>query len=208
MNTSAKSSAGTVVDETTGEKTVNNPQSDYTEAPKMTPEQSRSKAESFIRFRDMLQSRGLALAAGKIELHEQFKLEKWEIDMYVDLYAEMLQEFGEIPKWVEIMIVEGMILGPKIAKVISLRREMKQIQSIKSQSMDYSTAVNSTGEKPQREDFKKRWLVDDAGFFTHDARGYYVPQSKRAERPIINAVNYELLIKHNERELIERVFRA
>ena len=60
----------------------------------------------------------------------------------------------------------------------------------------------------QREDFKKRWLVDERGFFTHDSRGTYLPQANRIERPALTQVNYDLLIKHNEKAYIDKIFKV
>ncbi len=205
MTAAPKLSADTVIDEATGEQTTTTAPSDF-DRPKMSEAEALTKVKRFMQLRDFLQSKGLAMAAGRIEAAEQFKMEQWEIDWYCEVYASMVQDLGEIPKWVEIVLAEAFIMTPKIIKVFQLRAESKKIEEIRAKQYDTPQAA-ATADMPQREDFKKRWEVDKNGFFTHTNRGNYVPGAERKERPIINDQNYALLIKHNDQEYIDKIFK-
>lgn len=162
-----------------------------------------------MRMRDMLQSKGLAFIAGRPEIHDTFKMEKWEFDWYCEVYESVVQDLGYIPKWLEIVLAEAFIMTPKIMAVINIRNEAKKIEKYQAAHQYTAATIQATGSgsAPQREDFKTRWIVDVNGYFTHDARGKYIPQGDRMERPIINEVNYNLLVKHNGAELIEKIFK-
>jgi hypothetical protein len=206
----AKASADTVINEA-GEKEIKETISEFAAGPKMTKEEASTKVKHFIKMRDMLQSRGLAFASGKIESWPDFKMEQWEFDWFCEVYESVVMDIGEIPKWLEILLVEAFIMGPKIYKVIEVRKETLQLERAKleiiNQAKNTEAAPMATAqEAPQREDYQKRWLIDDKGFFTHTAKGAYLKQSLRNERPNLTALNYALLIKHNDQKFVDAVF--
>lgn len=202
----AKLSADTVINEDTGAAEIKDTIQPLT-AEKMAPEVARKKVEQFMKMRDMLQSKGLAFAAGDPQLARQFKMEQWEFDWYCEVYADVVAEMGEIPKWVEIILAEAFILGPKIKTVLDIRKEANEARRLAAHQYRENPAAAASATVAQREDFKKRWQVDENGFFTHTEKGQYIPQGKRKERPVMNQVNYDLLVKHNGADFIQQVFQ-
>lgn len=206
MTSAAKPSSDTQVNQETGEETFTASPAPE-DKPKISPAEAQKKVQQFMRIRDMLQSKGLAIAAGDPKLHAQFKMEPWEFDWYCEVYETVVQDLGHIPKWLEIVIAEAFIMTPKVIRVVELRQESTRARKL-AEKMYRENPIQAASEGvPQREDFKKRWLVDEKGYFTHTEKGVYIPQDKRKERPVLNETNYSLLIKHNGAEFIRQVFQ-
>lgn len=207
MTATAKYSADTVINEA-GTPEVN--ESASINAPEaMNAEQISSKAKRFVQMRDMIQSRLMAFIAGNPDTWSEYKLENWEFDMFVEVYGPMVAQMGEIPIWMDILIAELIITGPKIYKIIEVKKEKKAVEKLRKENGEtYSDAPTATATA-QRADLKTRWIIDEKGYFKHDITGAYLPQPKRKERPnLSNPLNYELLLKYNGEDAIKQIYNV
>lgn len=208
MTGNAKLSADTIINEETGAPEVR--ESAPIDAPVLTPDAIASKAKRFVQMRDLIQSRLMAFIAGNPDTWSEYKLENWEFDMFVEVYGPMVAQMGEIPVWMDILIAELIITGPKIHKIIEAKKEKKAIEKIRKENGHTSNDTPTAGATTaQRVDLKTRWIVDEKGYFKHDNAGNYIPQPKRKERPILsNPLNYELLVKYNGEDAIKSIYNV
>ena len=178
------------------------------------PQEAKNKTERLLKIRDQLQSRLLAFAARQPENHKSFTLDKWEFDWLVDVYSEIVGDFGTIPVWVEILLVESCIMGPKIMAVLDSRRKEKIIEQ---QAAEISRLRNEQNGFQQNEtpapskgtnrpDAKKYWQVNAEGRFLYDMHGNYVKDGESKEKPELTPENYNQLVKYNGVERINKIF--
>lgn len=218
-----KPSADSVLNEDTGKLETNTPQDP--ERPKMTSEEARTKTERFIQMRDMLQSRGLAYLAKNPEDFEKFLLDKWEKDWLIDLYTGTIEKIGFIPVWLEIVMAEAVIMGPKIKKafdmgkleeknreqaayIAQLQNELNQAHSPAPRQTSFkSNATPPPAPGTTRPDAKKYWTIDENGFFDYDESGNYVKQPHRISKPDLTTEAYKILVKYNGEAKVKRVFK-
>lgn len=222
--TDVKPSADSVINQDTGAIETPPPPSDP-EPERMTKEQARTKTERFIQMRDMLQSRGLAMLASTPDEYEKYKLDSWEFDWLVDLYTDTVEKIGHIPAWLEIVLAEAVIMGPKIKRALDIgklerrnREQAAEIARLQAEIQGHTpaaprhTAFNSN-KTPEpipgttRPDAKKYWTIDESGYFDYDTNGNYIKQPLRTAKADLSNENYQQLVKYNGEEKIKRVFK-
>jgi hypothetical protein len=208
-----KPSADTLVDQQTGEQ--QQPDSVAKPAPvrpKMDATEAKSKTERFLKFRDFLQSRGLAWGAGDMDKYEEFAMQEWEFAMLADVYNDVILSMGYIPKWFDIAIAEIMVLAPRIVKVFNHRKLQKKVVQLEAKIKAMESKANNhfqTAADPNadfRTDLKKWWQVDNEGFFMYDKGGYVTKENKKDKPDVSDPQQYELAIKYNGKEKIDRIF--
>jgi hypothetical protein len=212
ITTEAKPSADTIINE----EGIKEPNPVNIEPVKETidPAAAKNKTERLLKIRDQLQSRLLAFAARQPENHKSFELDKWEFDWLVDVYSEIVGEFGTIPVWVEIILVESCVMGPKIMAVLDSRRKEKiieqqaaEISRLRNEKNGFTrneTPSPATGTS--RPDAKKYWQVNAEGRFLYDINGNYLKDGEAKERPDLTPENYNQLVKYNGLERINKIF--
>lgn len=220
----ARLSADSVVDEATGDITTPAPAAPEREP--MSEAEITSKTKRLIQFRDFVQSRLLAWGAGDINRTEEFKLEGWEVDMLCDVYHDLIRDLGYIPKWFDVLIAESMVLIPRALKVFNYRKlenenkrlkqqiaYLQQAQAQAQQQQQYQPAAQTAASMPaatpakQRSKAKTAWLIDENGFFQYTPGLQYLKAPERREKPQLTQENYELLVQHNGKEFVDKIFK-
>lgn len=210
--TERKPSPDTVIDAETGAKSIPDPMPVALEKPVLDPAKAKSKTERLLKFRDFLQKKGLAFLAGDMALQSTFGMEPWEFEMLEEIYTDTLIEMGHIPKWLDFLIVEAMVLGPKISKALGNRKvlaENKRLQA-KIEQLEARPDSHYRAPEPQgqffRTDLKKWWQIDANGYFLYDLGGYIKAENKKDKPDVSDAEQYALAVKYNGRDKIHQIF--
>ena len=186
-----------------------------TPPPSLTDAQATAKAQSLIQKRDFVQKFGLSyLADGNTDRAEEFALNSTEFNMLVDLYKPHMGRFGNPPWWLGFLIVEGFVMGPKIAKILDYRKLRKENDTLREQlqrahlsasAVAANSAASASGKRLRRRDTKTLWTVDSLGRFVHDTRSKYLKAKDRHERADYN-LDSDRLKKHNKADLLKQAF--
>lgn len=153
----AKLSADTVIDEATGIPEVK--EATIGAKPELSQAEANAQTKRMMQARDMIQSRLLAFLAKDPERWKEFKLDQWEFDWLCEVYADTFQRLGKIPAWLDILLAETMIMGPRFYNVYNYRKVEKENERLKSKIKKMEA-----NESELRRDTKTLWKIDNDGF--------------------------------------------
>lgn len=114
--------------------------------------------------------------------------------------------------WLDVVQAELFATGPLVALAITARNERTDHERTKAklkaalkENEQYKQQEESA--EPTRRDTKKLWEIDPEGCFTHTPTAAYIKIDKRAEKPKLTKANYEMLVKYNGKEMVDRIFK-
>ena len=176
------------------------------------PLKAKSKTQRLLKFRDYVQKLLFGYLSGDMSLQPTFGLQQWEFDMLEDIYNEQLAAIGHVPKWLDILITEVMILLPRALKALDNRKLKAENERLaaKIAEMERNQASHFNAPEPLASDFrtdaKKWWELDANGYFMYDKSGYLKAEDKKHRPDITDPHQYEMAIKYNGKDKIHRIF--
>lgn len=219
----SKPSADTVIDEETGVMEQPEALEGGAASQPLTAPQSLDETATLMDMRETAQAMGIAwYADGDIRAFEQYKYEPWQKKLLIEAWAPLVAQAGlKIGVGPKILYAEAMSSGPLIAMMIKNRKHRKELEAarelIASQNARIAALEGRQSDEPsagpsgqaaqQRPDTKKGWQIKDDGTFYFDSSGVYAKKTGPQERPSLNPESYRLLVKHNGKEKVDRIFK-
>lgn len=198
----AKVSADTPIDADTGAPDLEaEPTSPGSARAELSKADAAAQTKRMMQARDMIQARLLAFIAKDPDRWKEFKLDQWEFDWLCEAYADTFQRMGKIPAWLDIVLAEAVVMGPRIMNATKYRKLEIENERLKRRIKKFE------GEKATaRPDTKTMWQIDNDGFFVYDGKGKYIKQADRRIKPGLSEAEYQLLIKHNDKDQVDQIF--
>ena len=169
---------------------------------------------TLIEVRDTIQSFGISFYAdGDMKHAPDYSYENWQKEKLIKAYTPIVHRANlTISPWVDVLVAEAICTGPLIAltfKNRNLRLENERMaKKIAELQREKNSPENVYAQKSTRTDGKNVWTVDKSGYFTYTPKNTYIPKEKRTEKPTLTTENYDLLVKHNGKEMIDKIFNV
>ena len=209
-----KIAADAVENPETGEITITpNPVASGAVA-ELTDAEALENTRILMDMRESGQAFGLAYyVEGSVNSWEKFLYSQPQKNNLIRAWSKIIAKNNiSVSPWFDVIQAELFATGPLVATAISARNERlahertkEELRKSQAKKEEYERQARSA--EPTRRDTLKQWEVDDNGCFTHTVTNPYIKIDKRAEKPRLTKENYEMLIKHNGKEKIDRVFK-
>jgi hypothetical protein len=122
-----------------------------------------------------------------------------EDETLYNIYKEYAHLFGGTPKYLDLLMVEAMILIPKFTLAIKLKKETTQ--PLITQENNFKNNVVPMANYDRKNFFE----VDEKGFYVKDVSGTYIKKENRTEKANTD-VHYTELVTKNGTEKIKQIF--
>lgn len=209
-----KIAADAVEDPETGEITVTpNPMTSGAVA-ELTDAEALENTRILMDMRESGQAFGLAYyVEGSVNSYEKFLYSQPQKNNLIRAWSKIVAKNNiRVNPWFDVIQAELFATGPLVAAAVAARNERlaherTKAELRKSQAKNEEYERQARSAEPTRRDTIKQWEVDDNGFFTHAATNAYIRIENRIEKPRLTKENYDMLVKHNGREKIDRIFK-
>lgn len=191
------------------------PISSGNEKPKISEKDAWDNAETLMTLRETVQSYGLSwYCDGSFKNAEQYEYQPEEKRRLIKAWSKVVGHYNiTISPWVDVIVTEAVCTGPLIALAynnrqqrIELERQREELQRLRRENAELREEKTVSDTPTLRRDTKTAWKVDENGFFEYTEAGTYIPKARRVEKPPLTPDAYELLIKHNGKSHVDKVF--
>lgn len=174
----------------------------------MSDDEARRQTKMLIDFRNSAQSLGISwFSDGDLTNSQAYEYKDWQKNKLVEAWTPIVAQYNlRLSPWANVIMCEMICTGPLVGLAVQNRKLRKQIESLKAQlqkSEEYRKS-NEVEFKPVRTDSKTAWTIDQNGYFQYTPKGTYLKKEERNEKPIPTPEAYELLVKHNGKEFVDK----
>lgn len=179
----------------------------------LSPDQAARNTEILMDARDTIQSFGISyFSDGDLKHANLYSYQDWQKQRLIKAWTPIIQKLNiNVTPWLDVIVAEAVCTAPLLGLAAQNRKlrlenekQAQKIAALQKQNEEYSSIRN----KDVRTDNRNAWSVDENGFFKYNAKGNaYIKGADRFEKAELNERNYELLVKHNGKELIDKIFK-
>lgn len=179
----------------------------------MTDLEARTQTKNLIEFRDGVQSFGISwISEGNLSNAPAYQYKDWQKNKLIDAWTPIVAQYNlKLSPWANVVMTELICTAPLVGLAFQnrkLRLEIEQLKAKFQQTSAFKTAATAAGEyKDARTDSKTSWTIDEDGYFTNTPKGTYIRKTDRSEKPTLTPENYELLVKHNGKEFVDKALK-
>lgn len=179
----------------------------------MTDIQARAQTKTLIEFRDGVQSFGISwFSDGNLSNAPMYQYKDWQKNKLIDAWTPIVSEYNlKLSPWANVIMTELICTAPMVGLAFQnrkLRIENEKLKAQLQQSETFRESATAAGDyKDVRTDSKTKWTIDVDGYFTHTPKGNYIGKPERSEKPQPTPENYELLVKHNGKEFVDKALK-
>ncbi len=178
----------------------------------MSDKEAWDNTETLFNLRETVQSYGLSYYVdGNFKYANQYDYDPEEKQRLIRAWSRVIGHYHiKVSPWVDVLMTEAVCTGPLVALAynnrtqrIELDRQREEIQRLRSEN----ERLQSRSAEPElRKDTKTQWKVDENGRFEYTVANTYIPKGSRHDKPELTPESYDLLVKHNGKEHIDKVF--
>lgn len=194
----------------TPEGIVAAPEPVQTEKPPMSFDEAGRNTEILMEIRDTVQSHGISFfSEGDLSHAQEYAYTDWQKARLIKAWTPIVQKLNlKVSPWLDVLVAEAICTAPMVA-LAAKNRELRlknEEMAAKIRRMEKQES-QAPRQKDVRTDGKNAWSVDENGYFMYTAKGVYIKKQDRREKPELTETNYEMLVKHNGKEHIDKVFK-
>src|SRR5690606_13067744 len=117
-----------------------------------------------------------------------------------DYYLQVIEDNGgKIPWWVDLVLVEGSVMLPKIQLAKKLRKVNAENARLRAEISQLRGNTPVLNEVPKRE--RRNWKIDKNGYFEKDEYGNYIPKADRTDKASLNDI--EKIAEYNSKKIVQ-----
>ncbi len=165
------------------------------------------KTRRLLEMRDLVQSRLAATFAGNPAMYKDFKMSNEELEWLTDVYKNYPVLVNKVPAWLDVVLVETVVLGGMVGKVMDKRKQLQQEaerSEIIHQQQTTAGAPQERAKTPEEE--RKYFDIDEQGLYKYQPhKKDYIKEALRTVQA--NPVtHYKQLIEANGETMVHKVF--
>lgn len=169
---------------------------------KLASGKAEKKLRVFLNVRDKAQQR--IFAAWSDADRELFAMDEEDFELLTDAYMPIMEEHGgKIPWWLDIALVESIVLGSKIQLARKLAKVNKENETLRSDNSALQKAVANSVPVTSKD--RKKFSIDENGYYTHSATGTYIKQARRMEKASLKDI--DKIVEVNDSDFVKSAFK-
>lgn len=169
---------------------------------KLASGKAEKKLRVFLNVRDKAQQR--IFAAWSDADREMFAMDEEDFELLTDAYMPIMEEHGgKIPWWLDIALVESIVLGSKIQLARKLAKVNKENETLRSDNSALQKAVANSVPVTSKD--RKKFSIDENGYYTHSATGTYIKQARRMEKASLKDI--DKIVEVNDSDFVKSAFK-
>lgn len=163
---------------------------------------AEKKLQIFLKLRDKAQSRAFAAFADADR--ELFAMDAEDYELLKDAYLPIMEEHGgKIPWWLDIALVETIVLGSKFQMARKLQKVNAENTRLKADNTTLQKAVANAIPLSKKD--RSRFDIDENGFYTRAVgSGAYLKVAKRSEKASLSDI--EKIVEVNDAATVKAAF--